>query len=56
MRFVPGIPAGQRWSGESAYAAGSDDSAYLIDFGIAESRGDTRLTNTGDNDTIVYLY
>lgn len=26
---------------------GADDFAYLIDFGIAESRGDTRLTNTG---------
>ena len=26
---------------------GADDFAYLIDFGIAESRGDTRLTSTG---------
>ncbi|MDT5322600.1 MAG: hypothetical protein QOD88_5122 [Mycobacterium sp.] len=25
----------------------AEDFAYLIDFGIAESRGDTRLTNTG---------
>jgi serine/threonine protein kinase len=27
---------------------GAEDFAYLIDFGIAESRGDTRLTSTGN--------
>jgi serine/threonine protein kinase len=32
---------------QNILVTGADDFAYLIDFGIAESRGDTRLTNTG---------
>lgn len=32
---------------QNILVTGADDFAYLIDFGNAESRGDTRLTNTG---------
>jgi serine/threonine kinase PknH len=32
---------------QNILVTGADDFAYLIDFGIAESRGDTRLTSTG---------
>ncbi|WP_293001553.1 serine/threonine-protein kinase [Mycobacterium sp.] len=32
---------------QNILVTGSEDFAYLIDFGIAESRGDTRLTSTG---------
>jgi serine/threonine protein kinase len=32
---------------QNILVTGAEDFAYLIDFGIAESRGDTRLTNTG---------
>jgi serine/threonine protein kinase len=32
---------------QNILVTGAEDFAYLIDFGIAESRGDTRLTNIG---------
>jgi serine/threonine protein kinase len=33
---------------QNILVTGAEDFAYLIDFGIAESRGDTRLTHTGN--------